>query len=340
MTEEEETKNFADIIQESGTAFLGMIEDIFDLAFIDESEVRLRKTTFKGMELFMEAKNSLDELLHKAGKSEQVKLQFVPDHALLQSFITGDRQKIMQVLTNLFKNAVKFTAQGTIEFGMLSQNEQEIVLYVKDTGIGIPAEMQQAIFDFFRQVEDSHTRQHDGLGIGLSISKKIAETLHASIRVESEHAKGSTFSLFVPVEINNFENKTGNLAESANSLLLTQQTILIAEDDPTSLMLIMKIMKDIQVNLLTAENGQQALELFRANPDIKLVLMDLKMPVMDGYEATRQIKSLRPEIPVVALTAYALTKDKPKAIEAGCDAIVTKPVNKTELFKTIQSFLG
>jgi PAS domain S-box-containing protein len=340
MTEEEETKNFADIIQESGTAFLGMIEDIFDLAFIDESEVSLRKTTFKGMELFMEAKNSLDELLHKAGKSEQVKLQFVPDHALLQSFITGDRQKIMQVLTNLFKNAVKFTAQGTIEFGMLSQNEQEIVLYVKDTGIGIPAEMQQAIFDFFRQVEDSHTRQHDGLGIGLSISKKIAETLHASIRVESEHAKGSTFSLFVPVEINNFENKTGNLAESANSLLLTQQTILIAEDDPTSLMLIMKIMKDIQVNLLTAENGQQALELFRANPDIKLVLMDLKMPVMDGYEATRQIKSLRPEIPVVALTAYALTKDKPKAIEAGCDALVTKPVNKTVLFKTIQSFLG
>ncbi len=340
MTEEEETKSFADIIQQSGSAFLGMIEDIFDLAFIDESEVRLRKTTFKGMDLYMDAKNSLDELLQKAGKSDQIKLQFVPDHELLQSFITADRPKIMQILTHLFKNAVKFTAKGLIEFGMMPRNDHEIVFYVKDSGIGIPAEMQQVIFDFFRQVEDSHTRKHDGLGIGLSIAKKITDTLNGTIMLDSELGEGATFYLRVPVEINTLKDKSNDLGGKKTKQLFNKNNILVAEDDATSLFFLKKIFEESHITLITAENGQQALELFRANPDIKLVLMDLKMPVMDGYEATRQIKLLKPEVPVIALTAYALTKDKPKAFEAGCDAIVTKPVNKTELFKTIQSFLG
>ncbi len=339
MTEEEETKSYADNIQQSGSAFLGMIEDIFDLAFIDETEVKLRNTTFKGMEFFMEAKNSLSELLQNAGKSDHINLGFNPDHALLQAYIQSDRQKIMMVLTHLFRNAVKFTSKGSIEFGMHASSETEIIFYVQDTGIGIEEDMQEEIFDFFRQVEDTHTRQHDGLGIGLSISKKIAETLQATLSLESSPDKGSTFIFKVPVTLNIIENQTGTLHRNSSSLMLEKQTILIAEDDTTSIWLLEKSLKDTQAKLIIAENGQQALELFRANPDINLVLMDLKMPVMDGYEATRQIKSLRPEIPVIALTAYALAKDKPKAFEAGCDAIVTKPVKKTELFKTIQDFL-
>lgn len=339
MTAEEETKNYADIIQQSGEAFLSMIEDIFDLAFIDESQVKLRNTTFKGMEFFMEAKNSLSELLQNAGKSDFIKLAFAPDHDLLQAYFHTDRQKIMMVLTHLFRNAVKFTNTGDIDFGMYPQGENEVVFYVKDTGIGIEEDMQEVIFDLFRQVEDTHTRQHDGLGIGLSIAKKIAETLMATISMESSPGEGSTFYLRVPISIDKLDQSPVKVAEPARVQSSSLKTILVAEDDETSMFLVQNLLRDMDAKVIMAKNGQQAVERFQQAEHIDLVLMDLKMPVMDGYEATRQIKSLMPKVPVIAITAFALAKDKPKALEAGCDAIITKPIDRNVLYREMNRFI-
>jgi signal transduction histidine kinase len=339
MSEEEETRQFATLIYESGSRFLTMIEDIFDLALIEQASIQLRLSTFKGTELFMEAKNSLFEILNDSGKDDRIQLIFKPESTLLMSYLTTDRQKVNQVLTNLFKNAVKFTSSGSIEFGFHADQQEKIVFYVKDTGIGIPLDKQEMIFEVFRQVEDSHTRQHDGLGIGLAISKRLAETLNAELRLESELGQGAIFYFIVPVEVN-LQSTSESVKVSKEKIPnFGNESILVVEDDSTSSDLIVTILKKTKATIHSAANGKEALEIVENNPDISLVLMDLKMPVMDGYQATTIIKQLRPELKVIALTAYALNKDKPKAIEAGCDAIVTKPVNKLLLFNKMSEYL-
>lgn len=340
MSEEDESRQFATLIYESGSRFLTMIEDIFDLALIEQASIKPRLTTFKGTELFMEAKNSLNEILNDSGKDEKIRLTFSPDTPLLMSYLTTDRQKINQVLTNLFKNAVKFTPSGTIEFGFHASQPGKVVFYVKDTGIGIHPAKQDIIFEVFRQVEDSHTRQHDGLGIGLAISKKLAEALGAEIKVESDLNKGASFYFIVPVEVSSQSQGEEPSYTKDNTPDYHDKTILLAEDDPTSTELMFSLLKKTKANVLAAENGKEAIELLEAHPEINVILMDLKMPVMDGYEATRIIKALRPDLKVIALTAYALTKDKPKALEAGCDAIVTKPVSKLVLFNNINEHIS
>lgn len=335
MTMEEETRQFATLIHQSGTNFLAMIEDIFDLALIEQCSISLRLSTFKGTELFVEAKNNLYEILHESGKDDRISLIFKPQPSLLMSYFTTDRQKVNQVLTNLFKNAVKFTASGSIEFGFFIDPKKNVAFYVKDTGIGIQADKQDIIFEFFRQIEDSHTRLYDGLGIGLAISKRLAEVLDAQLTLESEPNMGSCFYFTVPVELTDYYTAEETPVLKEKSLDLSGKTLLIVEDDPTSTELILAVLDATNAKTYTASHGKEAIELAEKHPEISLVLMDLKMPVMDGYQATRLIKTLRPELKVIALTAYALSNEKPKALEAGCDSIITKPLDKTLLFNEI-----
>jgi len=197
----EENISFASSIQTSGQNLLSIIEGVFDLALVEHTNIQLRKQTFSLIDQFMENKASFDNILRTSAKQEQIKLIFRPDTRWLSSYVTADRSKINQILTNLFKNAVKFTHNGTIEFGYKIEHESNLVFYVKDSGIGIPLEKQSIIFDYFRQGDDSFTRTYGGIGIGLAISKKIAKILNGELNVVSEPGKGSTFSLSVPVEL-------------------------------------------------------------------------------------------------------------------------------------------
>ena len=201
----EENVNFASSIQTSGQSLLSIIEGIFDMALVEQSNVKLRKQTFSLMDHFMENKASFDNILRTSASHEQIQLIFKPDSRWLSSYVTADRSKINQILTNLFKNAVKFTHKGTIEFGYKIENGSNLMFYVKDSGIGIPIEKQGIIFDYFRQADDSFTRGYDGIGIGLAVSKKITKILQGELKVFSEPGKGSTFSLTIPVELS--ENK-------------------------------------------------------------------------------------------------------------------------------------
>ena len=153
----------------------------------------------------MENKASLDNILRTSAKQEQIQLIFRPDTRWLSSYVTADRSKINQVLTNLFKNAVKFTHKGTIEFGYKIENESTLMFYIKDTGIGIPKEKQNIIFDFFRQGDDSYTRVYGGIGVGLAIANKITKILQGELKVVSEPGQGSTFSLTLPVELSDIK---------------------------------------------------------------------------------------------------------------------------------------
>jgi len=197
----EDNVSFASSIQSSGQSLLSIIEGVFDLALVEQSNIKLRNQTFNLMDYFMENKASFDNILRTSTKHEQIHLIFKPDTRWLSGYVTADRSKINQVLTNLFKNAVKFTQKGTIEFGFKVENESYLMFYVKDTGIGIPMDKQCVIFDFFRQGDDSSTRVYGGIGIGLAISQKITKILNGELKVASEPGTGSTFSLTIPVEL-------------------------------------------------------------------------------------------------------------------------------------------
>jgi len=197
----EDNISFATSIQSSGQNLLSIIEGVFDLALMDHSKIKLSNQTFSLMDHYMENKASFDHILRTSAKNEQINLIFKPDTHWLSSYLTADRGKINQVLTNLFKNAVKFTHEGTIEFGFTVENESVISFYIKDSGIGIPEEKQSVIFDYFRQVDDSYTRVYGGIGVGLAISKKIATILHGELKVISRPGEGSIFSLSLPVEL-------------------------------------------------------------------------------------------------------------------------------------------
>ena len=202
----EDNIDFANSIHTSGNNLLTIIEDIFDLALFEQSDIKIKNQTFSIIEQFMENKASLDSILMDSAKQDNIQLVFKPDTNWLPSYITADRSKINQVLNHLFKNAVKYTNTGSVEFGYTIDNKSSITYYIKDTGIGIKKDQQQIIFEFFRQAEEYNTRNYGGIGIGLSISRKIAKVLNGELKVISEPDIGSTFFLTIPIELSDFSS--------------------------------------------------------------------------------------------------------------------------------------
>ncbi|NQU33148.1 MAG: response regulator [Bacteroidetes bacterium] len=212
--------------------------------------------------------------------------------------------------------------------------------YVKDTGIGIPKDRQEAIFERFVQADIEDKLAWQGSGLGLSISKAFVEMLGGRIWVESEVGKGSTFYFTLPIKIKKDKvDDIETVTKKDRKKALVNKTILIAEDDVTSFEYLDKILSTLGINTLWAENGSKAVIQCRENPLIDLVLMDMNMPVMNGYEATREIKKYRPDLPIIAQTAYAMGGDMKKTIEAGCDDYIAKPIKHDDLLEKIESWI-
>jgi CheY-like chemotaxis protein len=236
------------------------------------------------------------------------------------------------ILINLVKNAVKYTDKGSIEFGykkIIENSLPVLEFYVKDTGIGIPKDRHKAIFERFIQADINDVHAYQGAGLGLSISRAYIEMLSGKIRLESVPGKGTTFYFTLPY---NIVQKEENRLEKAvlpgvavNPVINIK--ILIAEDDNASVMLISREVKKYCGELFTVKTGKEAVETCRNNPDIDLILMDIKMPGMDGYEATREIRKFNQNVFIIAQTAFALSGDRDKSIEAGCDEYISKPIN-------------
>jgi hypothetical protein len=246
-----------------------------------------------------------------------------------ESIIRTDSAKLTQILTNLVNNALKFTFTGGIDIGYTMQNGM-LEFYVKDSGIGIPVAMQEKIFERFIQVDNPLTRQIEGSGLGLSIAKGYVAMLGGTIGIDSVEGKGTTFKFTLPY------NPPGRNEPAMTS---PSMLVLIAEDDNITRILFKKILKDKDVKILYAHNGQEAVDLAKHHPEINLVLMDIKMPLLNGCEATRQIKKLRPDLPVIAQSAFTASEDCEKAIQAGCDRFIKKPISKKELLDMMHELL-
>ena len=332
LTGEEQTQ-YLGIIQQSGERMLTLIDDLMDISKIDAKEVKLQITETP-LNHFL---RDLLALFKQESDTKGLRLtltEALPDE---QSIIDTDILKLKQVLTNLIQNAMKFTTKGGIDFGYtLEANMLEF--YVIDSGIGIPAAKKEKIFERFHQADNSLTRNHEGSGLGLSISKAFVEMMGGSIKVESVEGAGSNFSFTLPYHpVSKLEIAEHTAVDTA--VAKPALCILIAEDDPTSTLLLQSILKAQNISILCAENGWEAVELVQHHPEINLVLMDIKMPVMNGYEATRLIKLHRPLLPVIAQSAFTALEDRQKAKEAGCDSFITKPINNRELLEHLQVLL-
>lgn len=332
MAEDETIKDFADTMHISGNKLLKIIEDIFELTILDQSEVTIRAQSFIINDLFLALKNQLDITLEKSGKNDLIELFYHIDEADKSKQIVSDRVKITQLLSNMINNAVKFTDSGSIKLAV-SLDKEYLKISIKDTGVGIPDDKHNIIFDSFRQVDDSHTRRFEGVGIGLAISKKIVTTLGGEISVISELNKGSEFIVTIPVII--ADSNTQPIIDEIKTIPdFSNKTVLLVEDDLINLDFLTKIMNQTKCKVDLASNGKEALEKW-SSQKFDVIIMDLKMPVMDGFVATESIRKTDKETPIIALTAYTMADNRNLAIEYGCNEFLTKPINKHILFHHI-----
>jgi hypothetical protein len=340
MTDDESIKEFAGLIHESGSNLLNIIEDIFDLAMVEQSEIKIREDVVFIRDIYTELKNQLQEVLSESNKNDNIRLNSKIDSSIATRQIITDKSKVIQVMSNIIKNAVKYTHNGEISFSLMFVEGNYLSIKVKDTGIGIPKDKLEIIFEFFRQGDDSHTRKYEGVGIGLAISKRIANAMGGTIKVESELDMGSEFTFSFPLTIIE-ENMINPEKENTSFTVpdLSGKNILIVEDDTIGMGMIVNLLKPSKCKIINAVNGKEAIEVIKANPETDIILMDLKMPVMDGFEATRAIRKEFSDLPIIALTAYSLQKDKRKALDAGCNDIITKPIKKEIMFNKLQDFL-
>jgi hypothetical protein len=329
----EEQQEFIRIIQISGERMLNTINNIVDVSKIESG---LMKVDIKETNI-----NEQVEFLYNFFKpvieSKGIHLFYRNSLPLNQAFINTDCEKIYAVLTNLIKNAIKFTNEGSIEFGYVKKGKY-LEFFVKDTGTGISETQKDIIFDRFRQGSESLTRKYEGSGLGLSISKSYVEMLDGKMWVESEEGKGSIFYFTLPFNAVSEEKSVMKNAFTAkhNEVQIKNLKILIAEDDEISYKLLSTMLQEISKEVIHTETGVEAIKSCINNPDLDLILMDMRMPDMDGYEATRQIRKFNADIIIIAQTAYGFSSDREKAIEAGCNDYISKPINITSLFELIK----
>ncbi len=343
---DEDKRRFVPIIRENINQLLHLIDDILDLSKMEsdqlkifKKECRVDKVLGYMVDVFNNQKIGL--------KKNDIDIRLKTENQIEGLSIFSDPVRLQQVLNNLIDNALKYTESGYIEIGCSIETGKEkiknrlVQFWVKDTGIGISEEGQKMIFDRFTKIEDDKTKLYRGAGLGLAISKKLVNMMGGEMWVESIPGKGSTFYFTIPTgEVDMAKTKTGpakKVQDTVGSYNWSGKSILVAEDDESNFKLIKIILQRTKANITHVTNGEDAVEVCKSN-SIDLVLMDIKMPKMDGISATKIIKKIKKELPVIAVTAYAREEEQEECRLAGCDDIVVKPLNVEKLFTTLSKY--
>lgn len=328
----DEQNEYFKVVTDSSERLMFTINDIIEISKIEANQTPLNIAT-----------ESIDEILNHqlaffTPEAEMRGLKLNVNSTVSDIGVKTDRLKLESILTNLIKNALKFTKKGEIELGC-ELNKNKLSFYVKDTGIGIPQNRTEGIFNRFEQADLGIDRGYEGSGLGLSISKAYCEMLGGKMWVDSELDVGSTFYFeidYTPVKLAS-ETIQPEVVEQES--INKEMSILLVEDDEMSASLVHAMLVHEKCNLLRVKNGREAVENCKTKTDFDLILMDIKMPVLDGIEATKQIRQFNKNIPIVALTAYALTGDKEKALDAGCSDYLTKPIKRKDLIGKIKELV-
>lgn len=329
---EPERVHYYGILKQNSDRLLKTITNIMDLSSIQSGNMEVKQTWFDLCEVMYLLRDQFHPVCEIKGIGCNLK---IPDHTK-KRFILSDRELVIKTMSHLLDNAVKFTLTGEINFGY-TVSKHEIRIFIHDTGIGISQESQSRVLENFVQEELLHTRGYEGSGLGLSLANSMIQLLGGKLEIQSEKGVGSMLSFFLPYqEDDRLTDKNPTPGYSFNN----SRIILVAEDDDANLEYIKALLSAAGYILYTASNGKKALELCVDHPEISLVLMDVKMPVMDGLEATGLIKSKRKNLPVIAITSYALKGDRQMAMNAGCDDYIGKPFTREQLMNMIGKYIG
>jgi CheY-like chemotaxis protein len=333
-----ERAEYIEIIDQSGHRLLNIINDIVEISKIEAGIIQKKITAIN----INEHLDYIGRFFRLEIEKKEMNLKIRPVNLKEEAIVKSDSEKLYAVLINLVKNAIKYSEIGTIEVGC-TKNRTHFEFYVKDTGYGISEEKQKEIFDRFVRAENDKRRIIEGTGLGLSIAKAYVELLGGTIWVKSKLNEGSIFYFTIPIE--KYVEPSAEEKDEKNDEIFQlygqkQLKILVADDDEMSLKLLSRYLEPYSAELFYAKNGLEAVETFKNKPGIDLILMDVQMPVMNGYEATQEIRKFNREVIIISQTAYALSEDKKMAQEAGCSAYVSKPVNRQVLEKIIARFFA
>ena len=329
----EKRNNYASIIQNSSHQLLAIVTDILTISALETNQEKVHITAVSINDILVE----LLTIFKQMASNQNLQLFTSPGINNKQSEIYTDKTKLTQILTNLITNALKFTAEGFIEFGYSlndTDNSAELYFYVKDTGIGIKPEFHQVIFERFRQADKSITKLYGGTGLGLAISKAFVQLLGGKIGLHSEYGKGSVFYFTIPY---NPVNSSSVMVPSAMRSAVNF-TLLIAEDEEYNFLFMKEILCNYNLTILHAKNGSEAVDMVKQHKFVDVILMDIKMPVLNGLEATKIIKELYPHIPVIAQTAYALEFEQAK-YSLIFDSYLTKPLIINDLISVLNKYI-
>ena len=333
LTVEEKKESYA-MLLESSDRLLNTITNYMDISLITSGNMSVHNKDFFPTSFLRKIFNNyesvcsnrkLDLFLDITGQSDDLS-------------VNSDPEIVQKILSHFLNNSIKFTQKGSIHFGF-NRKEDQLEFFVKDSGIGIGLDSFNKIFDRFSKEDRGHQNVIEGSGLGLSIAKGMSEIIGGKIRVESELGVGSCFFLTIPIKKDAEVSLSGSAREKARKVI-PGSMILVAEDDETNFYFLNALLTmTTSAKILHAANGREAIELFKANPGIRLILMDMKMPEIDGFEATRQIKLINKNVYIIAITAYAMSGDEERIMASGCDGYLSKPINKKSLLEKISEFI-
>lgn len=338
---QEEKQTYIRLVYDNGNALLALIDDIIDLARVESGEMKLNQQPTNVSELFVDVYQTYKGLKNRRNKAHIDLLFDIPKKDVV---CTIDARKLRQILINLVDNALKFTEEGSITMGFSIDEEEEgqanLQLFVSDTGIGIPDESKSQIFKRFIKLNEGSKKLYPGTGLGLSIVQQFTQLMGGSVRIDSKENKGSAFIINLPVSETQAKRQISKSPKSSNTYHFNNKTILVVDDISSNLDLLMAMLVPTGAKLLTARNGIDTIKHCRMNETIDLVLMDIQLPDLDGLEATKQIKANRPELPIIAQTAFALAEERQACLDAGCDAYLAKPLRARMVLPLIAEMLG
>ena len=325
---ESEKDQYLEMISKSSDQLLNIVNEVLDISLIETGNLSVNLRRVQLNNLMKEIYLSYKPLINK-------EISFTMSTGLSDtlSLILTDVIKIRQIISNLLNNAVKFTDKGHIGFGYTLE-ENELKFFIEDTGIGIPSDSHDKIFERFLKVGSDNERLYEGVGLGLAICKGNIDLLDGKIWMDSKPGKGSKFLFTIPYkpvyEEEPVKGKNKDLVRTLNNL-----TILVAEDDDVNFLYIKEIFKGTGAEILHAINGREAVEMCEKNDRIGIILIDIKMPVMNGYEAIKKIREFRPSLPIIAQTAFALSNEMLRAFNAGSNDYISKPFTREQLLSIV-----
>lgn len=333
QTTEPEKMQYLDMISKSSDQLLNIVNEVLDISLIETGNISVNKKKVNINSLMDEIYLSFKPLINS-------NIAFSVNKGLSDplSIILTDVIKLRQVLNNLLANAIKFTEKGQIRIGYSLVNN-DLEFFVEDTGIGIANDFHEKIFDRFNKVSTDGIRLFEGVGLGLAICKGNITLLNGKIWLKSEPGSGSSFFFTIPYE-QVVEEETGKTRKSISYGPMDKLTILVAEDDEMNYLYIKEIFRGTGADIIHAVNGKEAVEICKQNNKLNLVLIDIKMPVMNGYEAIKQIREFRSDIPIIAQTAFALSNEMLKAFNAGSNDYISKPFKKDQLLTLVAKYMS